>query len=218
MTKLVIFDCDGVLIDSEGIACAADAEALTDLGYPITTEQVVQRFAGMPSEAMYRIIEEDWGRALPPDFHTRVKDVVIEKYRSELQPIPGAAEVLSRLTLPKCVASSSAPAKLALGLVETELYEMVYPHIFSVALVAKGKPHPDLFLYAANAFNTDPAECLVIEDSIAGVTAASAAGMPCIGFTGGSHCPPDHDEKLLEAGAYSVVKDLMQILNHIPMH
>lgn len=216
MTELVIFDCDGVLIDSEGIACSADAEALTNIGYPITTEQVAEQFAGMPSEAMYQIIEKDWGHSLPPDFHARVKDVIIEKYRTELQAIPGAAEVLSSIALPKCVASSSAPAKLALGLVETGLYELVYPHIFSVALVTKGKPHPDLFLYSSNVLHSDPADCIVVEDSVAGATAAKAAGMPCIGFTGGSHCQPGHDEKLLKAGADLVVDDLRQILDHIP--
>lgn len=216
MTKLVIFDCDGVLIDSEGIACAADAEELTAIGYPITTEQVAERFAGVPSDAMYKTIEDDWGHRLPEDFKTRVKDVIIEKYRAELKPIPGAAEVLSTLTLPKCIASSSAPAKLALGLVETELYDLVYPHIFSVALVTKGKPNPDLFLYAAKAFKTEPKDCMVIEDSVAGVKAAKAAGMPCIGFTGGSHCPPGHAAKLTEAGARVVVGDLRQIFDHIP--
>ena len=209
--KLTIFDCDGVLIDSEIIACGVDAEELTEIGFKISTEDVVHRFSGMPSEAMYATIEAELGRPLPEDFTDRVKRRIEAAYRTDLRPIAGAAEVLGALRRPFCVASSSSPAKLALGLVETGLYELFYPHIFSTALVARGKPHPDLFLYAARAMGADPADCVVIEDSIAGVTAASRAGMRAIGFTGGSHCLPGHGDRLIAAGAASLVSNFRDL-------
>lgn len=211
--ELIIFDCDGVLLDSEIIACAADAEALTAFGYPITTEEMSRRFAGIPAKALYAEIEAETGRAFPPGFMVTVKARIMEKYRTELTPIPGAAEVLEALPLPKCVASSSAPAKLALGLIECGLYDLVYPNIFSARLVARGKPHPDIFEYAAAKMETAPANCLVIEDSVAGITAATAAGMPSIGFTGGSHCGPGLDKRLLAAGASEVITDLRGVLS-----
>ena len=205
---LVIFDCDGVLIDSELIACTADADALRELGYEITPEEVVERFAGTPAEVMHKAIEAELGRPLPDDFDDRLGQRIFEKYRTELQPIEGIAEVLRALPYRKCVASSSRPAKLALGLVETGLFDLVYPHIFSTALVPRGKPHPDIFLYAARVMGAEVSECIVIEDSVAGVTAAKSAGMAVIGFVGGSHCPPDQTEKLKSAGAERVIGDM----------
>ncbi|MEM6586821.1 MAG: HAD-IA family hydrolase [Pseudomonadota bacterium] len=212
MMKLTIFDCDGVLIDSELISCSADAEALCAVGYDITTQQVIERFAGVPHKAMYKIIEEEMGAALPDDFEAQVTDVIMTKYRNELRAIEGAKEVLSRLDTAKCVASSSKPAKLALGLVETGLFELLYPHIFSAALVSRGKPHPDIFLYAAGQMGVDASECLVVEDSVAGVTAARAAGMTTIGFAGASHILPGHADRLRAAGADKVINDLRDLL------
>ena len=209
--ELVIFDCDGVLIDSELIACSADAEALSNIGFNISCEAIIERFAGVPSDAMYATIEAELGHALPEDFDARVKKRVLEKYRTELQAIEGVEDVLSSLEVSKCVASSSSPAKLALGLVETGLFELLYPHIFSTALVPRGKPHPDLFLYAASTMGVDPADSVVVEDSVAGVTAARAAGMRSIGFAGGSHCLPHHSERLFAAGANTVVSDMRML-------
>ncbi|MEM7057941.1 MAG: HAD family hydrolase [Pseudomonadota bacterium] len=209
---LVIFDCDGVLIDSEHLACGADAQMLTEAGYPITTEEVAKRFAGVPHDAMYATIEDDWGQALPAEFKDQVLDHITTLYRTELQPIPGVVDMLQRLDLPKCVASSSAPSKLALGLVETDLFDVLYPHIYSVALVERGKPHPDIFLYAADQHAIAPARCLVVEDSTAGVCAAKAAGMTALGFTGGSHCPSGHDKALRAAGADHVIANISDVL------
>ena len=208
---LVIFDCDGVLIDSELIACSADAEALSEIGYPITTEDVIERFAGVPADAMYKTIETGMGRALPGDFKARVDQRILDKYRTELKPIEGIKDALSQIELKKCVASSSTPSKLALGLVETGLFDLVYPHVFSTVLVERGKPHPDIFLYAARVMGVDTSKCIVVEDSVAGVTAATAAGMRSVGFTGGSHCGPDHADRLIAAGAERVI-DSMHLL------
>lgn len=210
--RLVIFDCDGVLIDSELIACGAEANALTEIGFAITRDQVVDRFAGVPSDAMYATIEAEMGRKLPPDFEARVKETVLQKYRTDLQSIDGVGDVLAGLPVAKCVASSSNPAKLALGLIETGLFEALYPNIFSTALVPRGKPHPDIFEYAAKAMGANPSECLVVEDSIAGITAAKVAGMRSIGFVGGSHVKSGHDDRLVGAGAEAVIKDIRKLL------
>ena len=173
---LVIFDCDGVLLDSEIIACAADAEALRNIGYDITTEQVAMRFAGIPDEAIDLMFETELGRPLPENFRADIKRKVLDKYRTELQPINGAKSLLSTLKTNKCIASSAAPAKLALGLVNADLFELVYPHIFSARLVARGKPHPDIFEYAARVMDVPASRCLVLEDSVAGVTAEKWRG------------------------------------------
>ncbi len=210
--KLVIFDCDGVLIDSELIACSVEAETLTAIGYEITPTGVVERFTGLPSKTMYARIEAELGRALPDDFGAQVKQRIMAEYRTELAAIDGAAEVLTSLPVMKCVASSSSPDKLALGLIETGLYDLLYPHIYSTALVERGKPHPDLFLYAASALGVHASDCIVVEDSTAGVTAGREAGMKVIGFTGGSHCAPSHSEKLIQAGADKVISDLRLLL------
>ncbi|MEM1159922.1 MAG: HAD family hydrolase [Pseudomonadota bacterium] len=210
---LVIFDCDGVLIDSEHLACAVDAELLTGIGYPMTGEDVASRFAGVPSGAMYAEIEADLGHPLPAGFADRVKSRVMDLYHTELQAIAGVAEALAALDLPCCVASSSEPAKLALGLIETGLYSRLYPAIYSAALVQRGKPQPDLFLYAARQHQAEPRRCVVVEDSVAGVTAGVAAGMAVIGFTAGSHCPPDHADALRQAGARQIMTDFSDLIS-----
>lgn len=205
---LVIFDCDGVLLDSEIISCRADAEAYTRLGYPISTEEMAIRFAGVSSEAIDQELSRDLGISLPADFRAKIKSEVASKYKTELCAIDGAEALLSSLSIQKCVASSASPAKLARGLLEAQLFELVYPFIFSTKLVANAKPSPDIFLYAAAEMQVAPSRCIVVEDSVAGVRAAKSAGMTCIGFTGGSHCHPGHAHRLYDVGADHVVDHL----------
>lgn len=169
----------------------------------------------MPDEAVDAALAKEMGKSLPDDFRSAIKKVAIEKYRTELRAIEGARALLSSLEIGKCIASSAAPAKLGLGLIETEPFELVYPNIFSTRLVENGKPHPDIFLYAAKEMGVASARCIVVEDSVAGVTAAKAAGMTCIGFTGGSHCTEDHAARLHEAGATVVVDRLKAVAEHI---
>lgn len=203
---LVIFDCDGVLIDSETLASRIDAEELTRIGYPTSYSDVVLRFTGLSSATMRKLIEEDWGRPLPGNFDTIVQDRIKESYRTELQAISGIDQLLHQLQLPRCVASSSAPDKLRLGLELTGLWPHFDPHVFSSVMVKVGKPAPDLFLFAAAKMGGEPARCVVVEDSIAGVRAGVAAGMTVIGFTAGGHCLEDHDQRLLSAGAKVVAR------------
>jgi len=212
---LTIFDCDGVLIDSELIACAADAEALSEIGYEITTDEMIARFSGMPDEAVYATVEAELGHSLPQGFGQTVKQKILSRYRTDLRAIEGAAEVLSALPGRKCVASSADPTKLALGLIETGLYDALCPHVYSTALVARGKPYPDIFEYAAKMMGAMASDCLVVEDSVAGITAARRAGMRAIGFVGGAHCPPGHADLLRAAGASDILTNLRALPQHI---
>ena len=211
-TDLIIFDCDGVLIDSEIVVCRIAAEELTRLGYPITTEQVIERFAGRPDREMRAEIESDWGKPLPLNYKARIDQLVEQAYQHELRAIKGVVEVLDALEVPVCVASSSFPEKLRLGLEIAGLYHRFAPNIISATSVAYGKPEPDVFIYAAGWMKVPPAHCLVIEDSTAGVRAGKRAGMRVFGFAGGAHCGAGYGERLKEAGAELVFEEM----EHLP--
>jgi len=213
---LVIFDCDGVLIDSEIVVCRLTGEILTDLGYPVTTEEVIRRFAGRPERGMIADIEADWGQPVPPEFFTRVRQAIEHAYATELQIMPGITDLLNRLQTRTCVASSAYPAKLTLGLQAVGLYDRFAPNIISASCVAQGKPAPDVFIYAAGWMQTPPARCLVIEDSTAGVRAAIAAGMRVFGFIGGRHCDATHRQSLLDAGAEQVIASFDEVETLLP--
>jgi len=208
---LVIFDCDGVLVDSEVISCRAHAATLTRHGYPITDEQVLQRFLGVSDREARLIIETEMGRKLPDDFDAQVKEATLKFYAGDLKAIAHVADAIAAIDLPKCVASSGTPEKIRHGLDCAGLYEQLAPHIFSAAQVTRGKPAPDLFLFAAEQMRAQPARCLVIEDSVPGVTGAVAAGMTVLGFHGGSHCQAGHADKLAKAGAALVFDDMRQL-------
>ncbi len=209
---LVIFDCDGVLVDSEVISCRAHAETLTRHGYPITEQQVLQRFLGVSDREARLIIEREIGRHLPSDFEAQVKEATLKFYAGDLTAIAGIAAAIAAIDLPKCVASSGTPEKIRHGLECAGLYEQLTPHIFSATQVQRGKPAPDLFLFAAERMGAVPARCLVIEDSVPGVTGARAAGMTVLGFHGGSHCQPGHAKLLRDAGAIATFDDM----RHLP--
>jgi len=208
---LVIFDCDGVLVDSEVISCRAHAETLTRHGYPITAEQVLQRFLGVSDREARLIVETEMRRALPDDFEIEMKQAALQLYADHLHLIPHVAETVAAIGLPKCVASSGTPEKIRHGLTRAGLYDRLAPNIFSAVQVKRGKPAPDLFLFAAEQMGAAPARCMVIEDSVAGVTAARAAGMTVLGFCGGSHCRDGHAATLRAAGAHGTFDDMRQL-------
>ncbi|HYF07595.1 MAG TPA: HAD-IA family hydrolase [Acetobacteraceae bacterium] len=212
---LVIFDCDGVLVDSEAFVGRIHAEALAAAGFPLTEAEIARRFTGHTDAEMYAAIEADAGRPVPPGYHEGVKAAIERAYRRDLRAIPGVEAAIDAAPGPVCVASSSAPSKLRLGLAVTGLLPRFDPHVFSAAEVARGKPAPDLFLHAAARMGAAPGDCLVIEDSLAGVAAARAAGMRIVGFSGGSHCGPGHADRLATAGAervFSAMADLADVL------
>ncbi len=203
-TQLVIFDCDGVLIDSELIGARVEAAELGRVGMPLAEAEILTRFLGMSAEAMYAALAAEHGRALPAGFAASVQAAIDAAFERDLQAIPGIHETLDRLPIASCVASSSTLARLRHSLGLTGLYARFAPHVFSAEQVARGKPAPDLFLHAAAAMGSAPARCLVIEDSISGVRGAVAAGMRVWGFIGGGHCADGHAGRLREAGAAQV--------------
>src|SRR6202048_1017160 len=213
--KLVIFDCDGVLVDSEPIINRAHAEVLTACGYPISEQNLVERFCGMSDREMLEIIEREWGRALPTSYAEHVGLMIEAEFRQSLAPIEGVAEVVDSLTLPICVASSSSLEQIRQKLEITGLLGRFDEHLFSATMVARGKPAPDLFLYAAQHLMTAPDRCLVIEDSLAGIDAALAACRAAIGFAGGSHCGPEHGVRLQRHGAALVMDHMLELATTI---
>jgi HAD superfamily hydrolase (TIGR01509 family) len=208
---LIIFDCDGVLVDSEVISCRAHAETLTRHGYPITSEQVLDRFLGVSDREARMAVEAELGRSLPLDFEAQMKQAALQRYPEDLTNIPYVGEAIAAIDLPKCVASSGTPEKIRHGLRCAGLYDRLAPHIFSAVQVKRGKPAPDLFLFAAKQMQAAPARCLVIEDSVPGITGARAAGMTVLGFHGGSHCRPGYAETLRAAGAILTFDDMRRL-------
>ncbi|MGY4423862.1 HAD family hydrolase [Bradyrhizobium quebecense] len=208
---LVIFDCDGVLVDSEVISCRAHADTLTRHGFPITPDGVLKRFLGVSDREARRIVESEIGRLLPDSFEAEVKHATLSLYADDLSAIAHVGEAITALDLPKCVASSGTPEKIHHGLTCAGLYDQLAPHIFSATQVKRGKPAPDLFLLAATQMGANPARCIVIEDSVAGITGARAAGMTVLGFYGGSHCTAEHEDMLRQAGAAITFADMRQL-------
>ncbi len=180
---LVIFDCDGVLVDSERLAVRTEAEILDSLGWHLTEQQIVERFVGRSARYMHEQIERHLGRKVDWDteFEARYRTV----FEQELRPVEGVEDALDRIDAPMCVASSGTHEKIRFSLGLTGLAARFEGRIFSAEDVERGKPAPDLFLFAAERMDRDPSECAVVEDSASGVTAALAAGMSVYAYAGG---------------------------------
>lgn len=183
--RLVIFDCDGVLVDSEPVSVRHDVELLAELGIPMPEAEVIERFVGRSPEVMIAAIEDRLGHRLPAGWFEQARRRLRDAWASELTPVDGIREALEQITDPMCVASSSGHESLRYKLELTGLYERFAGRIFSAAEVANGKPAPDLFLYAAEQVGFPPADCVVVEDSRYGVAAARAAGMDVLAYAGG---------------------------------
>ncbi|MCZ8435961.1 HAD family hydrolase [Achromobacter ruhlandii] len=212
--RLVIFDCDGVLIDSEIIAARAQSRALAEHGIAITPQEAARRFAGIPDTDMWQTLQDENARALPADFPRQYADRLQDTFRQELRALPGVRETLAALRqrgMAYCVASSSTPPKLEAALKLVGLWEEFAPNVFSTAQVAHGKPAPDVFLFAARQMRTAILECVVVEDSVPGVRAARAARMRAVGYIGASHNGPDQRKRLLDEGAFEVIDDLRRL-------
>jgi HAD superfamily hydrolase (TIGR01509 family) len=182
---LIVFDCDGVLVDSERLAVRIDVKVITALGWAMTEADIIDRFVGRSEESIAKDIEAHLGRPLPPNWTADNEHLYRAAFAAELKPVPGAVEALDQITIPTCVASSGSHDKIRYTLGITGLYERFAGRIFSADDVARGKPAPDLFLHAAERMGVEPAACAVVEDSRYGIEAARAAGMLAFGFTGG---------------------------------
>lgn len=208
MSDLVIYDCDGTLIDTETLYGEVSLAACHALGLTEwTIDDYVDSVVGIPWSDGVKIIEAAHGRALPADFEQGIEDAVALRLESELRALPGLLEALDAIDGRRCVASSTSLAPLRRNLAITGLIDLFDPHIFSASQVARGKPHPDVFLFAATQMGVQPRDCLVIEDSVPGVLAARAAGMQVVGFTGVSHDRQRSTARLTEAGALAVIDD-----------
>jgi HAD superfamily hydrolase (TIGR01509 family) len=208
---LIIFDCDGVLVDSEIIAHTLLAQMMTDLGHPMTTAEAVQKFAGRSLADTLSLIEARLGRSIPDDLGQRYGRLLLERLRHDLKPIAGVKAAVAALPYPRCVASSSSLERIRLSLEATGLASLFGANIFSATQVAHGKPAPDLYLFASRRMGIAPERCVVVEDSALGVTAGRAAGMKVIGFTGAAHATPDAAQRLAAAGACSVISSMVDL-------
>lgn len=213
-TTAVIFDCDGVLVDSETLALQIELKHLAELGLIYEHAEYKRRFLGgtrqAHKEGVLRDAIERTGRPPPDDFHERVGKALRAAYEADLTALPGARELISSLSVPKAVASSPLMASLI-----WKLKSAFGTHVYSSEQVTRGKPAPDLFLFAADRLGANPATTLVIEDSVNGIKAAKAAGMIAAGFTGGGHCDIDHSEMLLSAGADHVFASFAALGSHL---
>lgn len=205
---MIIFDCNGVLVDSERIATAVASEELMQAGFGLTPEVIAHYFTGRRPTDMYQAIEQASGRNLPADFIGRVTAATLRRFRQELRATSHVATALSWLRGPKCVASSSPIDRIRTSLDTADLLRFFDPYLFSASDVRNGKPAPDLFLYVAQKMCVEPRDCIVVEDSPVGVTAGVAAGMTVIGFAGGSHAQGKLAGQLTSAGARTVIADM----------
>jgi HAD superfamily hydrolase (TIGR01509 family) len=196
--SLVIFDCDGVLIDSEPIANRVLARQLEGVGLAMPLEDVMRTFVGRTRDGCIEMAGRLLGRALPAQFGAQWDAALYEALGREVKPVDGIEAVLDGLTLPWCVASNGEPERMRLALSAAGLLERVGDRLFSAKQVARPKPAPDLFLHAARTMGFPPAQCVVVEDTPTGVKAAVAAGMRVFGYVGAAHADPD---ALAAAGA-----------------
>ena len=198
----LIFDFDGVIADSEAIANTVLAETVTGLGHPTTLDQSLARYAGRRWGDVVAEIETAVGKPLPADFSDQLKFATLDRFRTDLKEVSGAKDFIYRFAhIPRCIASSSSIDRLQLCLSVLELEAEFGSHVYSADMVARGKPHPDIFLLAAERLGVPPHQCLVIEDSAGGVRAAVAAGMTAVGLCAASHIRDGHGLKLRDAGA-----------------
>ena len=212
---LLIFDCDGVLVDSEVVALSELSLIMAEHGHPMDAAACGDAFLGKHNDDIARGIAAIVGRPLPgqaADMRRRI----LARLERELAAVPGTAEVLARLDGPRCVASSSDPERIRMTLRWAGLDGYFGDNIFSGLEVAHGKPAPDLFLHAARRMGFAPGDCVVIEDSVAGVAAGVAAGMRVIGFTGGAHSDLGHAARLVATGASSIITEMRALPDALP--
>lgn len=207
---MVIFDCNGVLVDSEPIAAAVAAEEFTRAGFPLTADIIARYFTGRRSADMLAAVEAATRRKLPANFAGLLTAATLRRFRVELRATPHVAYALTWLRGPKCVASSSTHDRIRVSLETTGLLRFFEHNIFSAGEVPHGKPAPDLLLHAAAKTGVQARDCIVVEDSAAGVAAAYAAGMTPIGYVGNAQ-DASVGANLMAAGARALIADMRQL-------
>ena len=210
---LIIFDCDGVLVDSEIIAAQVESRLLTEAGYPISVEEMGERFAGMTWKNILLAVEKEADIPLSASLLDKSETILDARLARDVKIIDGVKFALARLTTQRCICSNSSTHRLDVMLEKVGLKPYYAPHIYSAKDLGpdRVKPKPDIFLHAAEQFKVSPEKCLVIEDSTHGVHGAKAAGMRVVGFTGASHTYPSHADRLTDAGAETVISRMMDL-------
>lgn len=208
----LIFDFDGVIADSEAIANTVLAEIVTALGHATSLDQSLDRYAGRRWDDAMAQIEAAIGKPLPTNFSGDLKRATLDRFRTDLREVSGAADFIKRFAhLPRAIASSSSLDRLQLCLSVLGMEAEFGDRVFSADMVARGKPHPDIFLLAAAGLGVSPDRCLVIEDSTGGIQAAVAAGMTAVGLCAASHIREGHDAKLRDAGAVHLARTWAEV-------
>lgn len=210
---LIIFDCDGVLVDSEIIAADVESSLLREIGIDIPRQAFAERYAGLAWKDILLAVEKDTAVPIPASLIDRSTELLDERLAREVRPVAGAGEAAIAIPLPRAICSNSAPERLETMLKRTRLHHLFDPHIFSAKTLGENrqKPAPDIYIHGARTLGHAPSRIVVVEDSVHGVHAARAAGMRVIGFTGGSHSYPDHADHLSEAGAETVVNRMQHL-------
>ena len=203
---LIIFDCDGVLVDSEALSIEVDELVLADLGWSMGRDEIIARFMGRSEEHFLSVIADHFGRTLPSDWADSYEHLYRESFRQNLHPVAGIVEALDSIKIPICVASNGSHAKMEFTLGLTGLLPRFEGRIFSASDVARGKPAPDLFLHAASVLGYAPSDCVVVEDSLAGVQAALAADMRVIAYAGGIF-----PRGLLNENGVTIIDDMLEL-------
>lgn len=214
---LVIFDCDGVLVDSEIVAARVEAELLTSAGFEISAEEIFETYAGLTFKDIMLRLEEKSHIPFQASLIDRAEDLVDRKLRTDVRIVDGAREAVAAVAVPRAVCSNSRTERIEFMLEKVRLLPFFAGRIFSALDIPskKTKPAPDVFLYAAETLGANPKNTFVIEDSVHGIAGARAAGMRVIGFTGAGHSYPGHADALTEAGAETVIRRWAELKNTI---
>ena len=212
MISHIIFDCDGVLLDSEKISMDVDLALLAENGIDFTEAEMHRRFVGVTFESMVADMEVEFGKPLPKDLSDRKDVLMLDHYRRELKTVPGVIPMLQQLSLPKSIGTNGPRQRAMEALRMTGLEPFFGDRLTTFEDVKYGKPAPDIYQLAAFRAGFAPGKCVVVEDSVTGVTAALAAGAHVIGFTGVAHDPVSKAKALKELGVLTVVHTMEELL------
>ena len=215
---LLIFDCDGTVVDSEYLHAQVETDLIRErFGIVSSVAEYNKQFCGAGLPKLCAWLEQETGKPLPSDFIDELSDRKTDLFPKQLKSIPHIADVLNEIShIPRCIASNGPLERTRSSLQSTGLAQWFEPHVFSAQMVARSKPAPDLFLYVAQQMKVSPQDCVVIEDSHHGVTAALAANMRVLGFAGGSHCYPEFKDRLQQAEViFDDMRELPQLLQRM---
>ena len=211
MAEHIIFDCDGVLVDSEPLSMELDYMILREHGVLLTRREVFERFVGLTFGALMEQVSREFGIRLPDDLSDTKDRRLLSLFEEKLQPVAGAAAAIDAIVLPRSVASNSPRARVKAAFRIAGFTRQFGSRITTFEDVKQGKPAPDIYFMAAQRARVEPSHCVVVEDSLAGVVSAVAAGCRVLGFSGTAHDPAEHEAKLTQAGAARIFRQMTEL-------